>query len=332
MAVEYRDYYEVLGLSRSADEKAIRSAYRRLARQFHPDVNPGDTDAEQRFKEINEAYEVLSDPEKRAKYDELGARWKDYDAWQRAQQAAGRSGASPGEWSEMFRQQESGGRSHYYATNAEDLEDLFGSDRPYSDFFETFFAGGRRSNRPRRGRDIEAIVDVDFPEAITGSTRLIDVPKAGGGTRRIEATIPAGVDDDTRIRLAGQGEPGENGGPAGDLFLVARVRPDPRFQRSGANLTSIAHAPFTRMLLGGEIEVVTPTGRVALKIPAGTTDGQTFRLRGQGMPRMGAGQNRGDLQVEVHATLPGRLSAEQRKLVESLAALEDKESTAESAA
>src|SRR5687767_6726621 len=178
MAVEFRDYYEILGLPRSADEKALRTAYRKLARQFHPDVNPGDQAAEQRFKEINEAYEVLSDPEKRSKYDELGARWKEYDSWQRAQQAAGREGASPEEWSEMFRRQESAGRSQYYATNAEDLEDLFGSDRPYSDFFETFFAGGRRSNRPMRGRDIEALVEVEFSESVTGSKRLIELPRA----------------------------------------------------------------------------------------------------------------------------------------------------------
>jgi curved DNA-binding protein len=268
---------------------------------------------------------VLSDPEKRSKYDELGARWKEYDAWQRAQQAAGKPGASPGDWSEMFRQQQpgGGGRYQYYTTNTEDLEDLFGTDSPYSDFFETFFGGARRTNRPIRGRDIEAIVEVNFPEAVTGSTRLIDVPRAGGGTRRIEATIPAGVDDETRIRLAGQGEPGENGAPPGDLYLITRVQPDPQFTRQGANLKSTVHAPFTRMLLGGEIEVPTPTGRVALKIPAGTTDGQTFRLRGQGMPRMGAGQARGDLQVEVHATLPSRLSPEQRRLVESLAALDE---------
>jgi curved DNA-binding protein len=332
MAVEFRDYYDVLGVPRSADEKAIRTAYRKLARQFHPDVNPGDKNAEQRFKEVNEAYEFLSDPEKRSKYDELGARWKDYDSWQRAQQAAGQTGATPGEWSDMFRNREQAGRSQYYTTNAEDLEDLFGTDRPYSDFFETFFAGGRRSNRPLRGRDIEALVEVDFPEVITGSTRLIEIPRAGGGTRRIEATIPAGVDDGTRIRLAGQGEPGENGGPAGDLFLVTRVRSDDRFERNGANLKSIAHAPFTRMLLGGEIEVVTPTGRVALKIPPGTTDGQSFRLRGQGMPGMGASRERGDLHVEVHATLPTKLTAEQRKLVESMASLDDGPSSAESAA
>jgi curved DNA-binding protein len=332
MAVEFRDYYEVLGLSRSADEKAIRTAYRKLARQFHPDVNPGNKDAEQRFKEVNEAYEVLSDPEKRKKYDELGARWKEYDSWQRAQQAAGREGASPEEWSEMFRRQPPGG-SHYYTTNVEDLRDLFGTDAPYSDFFETFFAGGgRRSSRPFRGRDIEALVEVDFSEAVTGATRLIDVPKAGGGTRRIEATIPPGVENDTRIRLAGQGEPGENGGPAGDLYLVARVRTDPRFERHGANLKSVARAPFTRLLLGGEIEVATPTGRVALKIPAGTNDGQSFRLAGQGMPRMGTGQGRGDLEVEVHATLPTRLTAEQRRLVEELAGLDDNRGSAESAA
>jgi DnaJ-class molecular chaperone len=332
MAVEFRDYYEVLGLPRSADEKAIRAAYRKLARQYHPDVNPGDKNAEQRFKEVNEAYEVLSDPEKRPKYDELGARWKEYDSWQRAQQAAGHEGASPEEWSEMFRRQSARGGSQYYATNAEDLQDLFGTDAPYSDFFETFFAGGRRSNRPLRGRDIEALVEVDFMEAVNGSTRLIDVPRAGGGTRRLEASIPVGVDNDTRIRLAGQGEPGENGGPAGDLYLVTRVRPDPRFERSGANLKSIAHVPFTRMLLGGEIEVPTPTGRVALKIPAGTTDGQTFRLRGQGMTRMGAGQNRGDLQIEVHADMPSRLTAEQRRLIEELASMGEGRAAGESAA
>jgi curved DNA-binding protein len=332
MAVEFRDYYEVLGLPRSADEKAIRTAYRKLARQFHPDVNPNDKTAEQRFKEVNEAYEVLSDPEKRKKYDELGARWKEYDAWQRAQQAAGREGASPEEWSEMFRRQSSGG-SHYYTTNVEDLQDLFGTDAPYSDFFETFFSGGgRRSNRPFRGRDIEAIVEVEFSEAVNGSTRLIEVPRAGGSSRRIEASIPAGVDNDTRIRLAGQGEPGENGGPAGDLYLITRVRPDPRFERTGANLRSVVNVPFTRMLLGGEIEVPTPTGRVALKIPAGTTDGQSFRLRGQGMPRMGAGQGRGDLQVEVHATLPTKLSADQRRLMEEFASLEENRPSAESAA
>ena len=178
MAVEFRDYYEVLGLSRSADEKAIRTAYRKLARQSHPDVNPGDKDAEQRFKEINEAYEVLSDPEKRSKYDELGARWKEYDSWQRAQQAAGHEGASPEEWSEMFRRQAQSGRSQYHATNAEDLQDLFGTDAPYSDFFETFFSGSRRSTRPLRGRDIEALVDVEFSEAVSGSKRIIELPRA----------------------------------------------------------------------------------------------------------------------------------------------------------
>lgn len=331
MAVEFRDYYEVLGLTRQADEKSIRTAYRRLARQHHPDVNPGNAEAEQRFKEINEAYEVLSDPEKRKTYDELGARWKEYDAWQRAQQQAGRSGASPSEWSDMFRQQPGGGQHQYYTSNPEDLRDLFGNDQPYSDFFETFFMGGRRPTSPRRGRDIEALVDVDFSEAVTGATRLVDVPNATGATRRIEVNIPAGVDDGTRIRLAGQGEPGDHGGPQGDLYLVTRVRPNPQFQRDGANLRSTIHAPLTRMLLGGEIEVPTPTGRVALKIPAGTTDGQSFRLRGQGMPRMGGGSTRGDLEVEVHVALPTRLSAEQRRLIEELARIEGTP-TAETAA
>ncbi|MFN0070672.1 MAG: DnaJ C-terminal domain-containing protein [Chloroflexota bacterium] len=332
MAVEFRDYYEVLGIPRSADEKAIRAAYRQLARKYHPDVNPGDNSAESKFKEINEAYEVLSDPEKRSKYDELGARWKDYDAWQRARQAAGKPGASPGDWSDLFRAQESTGHSRSYATNAEDLQDLFGTDAPYSDFFETFFVGGRQSARPHRGLDLEAQVEIDFSEAVSGATRIIDIPRPGGGSRRIEARIPPGVDDGTRIRLAGQGEPGNNGGPSGDLYLVTRVKPSPIFSRIGDQLRLITHAPLTRMLLGGEIEVHTPTGRVALKLPPGTTDGQTFRLRGQGMPKMAAPQSRGDLEVEVHVTLPLKLTAEQRRLIETFAELEGAAAAAESAA
>lgn len=325
MAVEFRDYYETLGIPRTADEKAIRSAYRKLARQYHPDVNPNDHQAEEKFKEINEAYEVLSDPEKRKKYDTLGARWKEYDAWQQAQgqgQRPSQSAGEPFDWSTIFGQEPGGGgRYEYYSSRPEDLNDLFGSDRPYSDFFETFFVRGGGAPRRARGRDIEALVDVDFGEAVTGATRLVEVPSPGGGTRRIEARIPAGVDTGTRIRLAGQGEPGHSGGPAGDLYLVTQVRSDPRFERDGSTLTTRVNGPLTTLVLGGEIEVPTPTGRVALRIPSGTADGQTFRLRGQGMPSAGSPSQRGDLVVEVHAELPRTLSSEERRLFEELARL-----------
>lgn len=320
--MEFKDYYEILGIPRDADEKTIRAAYRRLARKYHPDVNPGDKDAEARFKEVNEANEVLSDPEKRKKYDELGARWKEYDAWQRAQPGAGATG-QPFDWSGFGGGSRGGTRYQYYTTSPEDLRDLFGDERPFSDFFETLFGETRRRAQPRRGRDVEAEVEIDLPEVVTGATRLITLPSAAGGTRRLEAKIPPGVETGTRVRLAGQGEPGPQNAPSGDLYLVVRVRPHAQFERDGANLRSRAEAPFTTLVLGGELEVSTPTGRAALRIPAGTSDGQTFRLRGQGLPHENRPQQRGDLVVEVHARLPGQIDAERRRLFEELARLEE---------
>jgi DnaJ-class molecular chaperone len=321
--MEYQDYYAILGVPKTASEQEIRSAYRKLARQHHPDVNPGNKEAEERFKRINEAYEVLSDPEKRKKYDELGPRWWEYEQWQRAQQAAGARG-EPFDWEGFADQRPGGARYEYRTVSEEDLRDLFGEEAPFSDFFETFFGGraGRRP-RPRAGADLEHPVEVTLEEAYRGTTRLLTLQTPDGQTRRLEVKIPPGVADGSRVRVAGQGLPGQAGGPAGDLYLVISVRPDPRFERRGDDLHTRIEIPLTALLLGGEARVPTPDGRtLALTIPAETQDGRVFRLRGQGMPRPGRPEQRGDLHAEVHARLPERLSPRQRELLEELARLE----------
>jgi curved DNA-binding protein len=326
--MEYQDYYATLGVPKTASEKEIRAAYRKLARQYHPDVNPGNKEAEERFKLINEAYEVLSDPEKRRKYDELGSRWREYEQWQRAQGAAGAAGAQgqPFDWSGFGGGAPGGARYEYRSVNQDDLRDLFGDEDPFSDFFETFFGRGRagdgtgRAPRPRAGGDLEQPIEIDFDEAYRGTTRLFNITTPDGQTRRIEVSIPPGVDDGSRIRVSNQGSPGVNGGPPGDLYLVVSVRPDPRFERRGHDLTHQLQVPLTTMLLGGESRVPTPDGRtLALTIPAGTQDGRVFRLRNQGMPRLGQPNQRGDLLAEVHARLPERLTPRQRELIEEFA-------------
>jgi DnaJ-class molecular chaperone len=321
--VEYRDYYAILGVPRTATDKEIRSAYRRLARQYHPDVNPGNKEAEERFKQINEAYEVLSDPEKRRKYDQLGARWKAYEQWERARQAAGQS-ARPEEF-QWFTEEAPAAAQHTYRTlTEEDLRDLFGETEAFSDFFETFFGRPSGGPRPRRGADLEAAVEVTLEEAYRGTTRQLTLEGAGGASRQIEVTIPPGVDEGTRVRIAGQGGPGRSGGPPGDLYLVVHVRPDPRFERRGDDLYLRERVPLATLLLGGEVRVSTPDRRtLALKIPPGTPDGQVFRLRGQGMPRLGQPERRGDLHVEVHVHLPERLTPRQRELLEEFVRLEE---------
>ena len=325
--MEYQDYYATLGVPKTATEKEIRSAYRKLARKLHPDVNPGNKDAEDRFKAVNEAYEVLSDAEKRKKYDELGSRWNEYEQWQRAGPAAG-ARAQPGDW-QGFAGQAPGGGRQYRTVNEEDLQDLFGEDARFSDFFETFFGqaagargrgGARRAPRPRAGGDFEQPIEVSLAEAYRGTTRVLQLQTPDGQTRRLEVKIPPGVTDGSRVRVAGQGGPGRDGGPAGDLYLVTVVRPDPRFERRGDDLYTEVRVPLATLLLGGEARVPTPDGRaLALTIPSVTQDGRVFRLRGQGMPRLGEPDKRGDLHAEVHAQLPEQLSERQRELIQEFA-------------
>jgi DnaJ-class molecular chaperone len=322
--MEFQDYYAILGVPKTATDKEIRTAYRKLARQYHPDVNPGNKEAEERFKRINEAYEVLSNPERRKLYDQLGARWKEYEQWERARTAAGAS-ASP----EEFARAMGGGvgpegvRYEYRTASEEDLRDLFGEESPFSDFFEAFFGRGARAGRtprPRPGGDIEQPVEIGLDEAYRGATRLLTLQMPDGQTRRLEVKIPPGVTNGSRVRIAGQGLPGQAGGPPGDLYLLISVRPDPRFERRGNDLLHRLSVPLATLLLGGEAQVPTPDGRrLALTIPAGTPDGRIFRLRGQGMPVLGQPERHGDLLVEVHARLPERLTPRQRALLEEFA-------------
>ncbi len=335
--MEFQDYYETLGVPETATEKEIRSAFRKLARQYHPDVNPGNAEAEQRFKQINEAYEVLSDPEKRKRYDEVGSRWREYEQWQHAQQASG-ARAEPYEWGGFADAGPRGARYEYRTTSDEDLRDLFGDDAPFSDFFETFFRGGgargasgqARAPRPRPGSDLEHPLEISLEDAYRGTTVQLSLQTPDRGTQRLEVKIPPGVNTGSRVRVSGKGQPGRGGGQHGDLYLVIEVRPDPRFERTGDDLRTRVPAPVSALLLGGEAHVPTPDGRrLALTIPAGTQDGRVFRLRGQGMPRLGKPDVRGDLHAEVHARLPEELTPRQRQLLEE--ALGSAAGTAETA-
>jgi DnaJ-class molecular chaperone len=335
--MDFKDYYATLGVSKTATSKEIKQAYRKLARKLHPDVNPGDKSAEGRFKEINEAYEVLGDPPKRKKYDDLGANWRLYEQAQQSGAAGSPSGGSPfggaydaGAWTINM-----GGPGGYRTMSEEEMREIFGTDDPFSDFFKTFFggaaAGGERQARPgrgartRRGRDIEHEVELSLEEAFQGATRRLSI-KHGGHARTVEVRIPPGVRDGSRVRAAGEGESGSSGGASGDLYLRIRLKPHPVFELKGGNdLSARVAVPLTTAVLGGEALVPTLTGPVRLRIPELTQPGQVFRLRGHGLPSVGKPDERGDLYATIEVRLPKRLTPEQRKLFEALAKLEVKE-------
>jgi DnaJ-class molecular chaperone len=324
--VEFKDYYATLGIAKTATDKEIKQAYRKLARKFHPDVNPGDRAAEARFKAINEAHEVLGDPEKRRKYDELGANWRQYE--QARQQGWG---APPGEgtWTVNV----GGGPGGVRTMSEEEMRRLFGDQNPFSDFFQTFFggepqeAGGRPGRqgrgRARRGRDVEQELDLSLEEAFHGATRRFAV-KQEGHTRSVDVRIPAGVDDGSRVRVAGEGEHGTVGGAAGDLYLRVRLAPHPRFERRGRDLYVRVPVPVTTAVLGGEAEAPSIEGKhLRLKVPPTTQNGQVLRLKGHGMPAVGRPAERGDLYATVDVRLPRSLTPEQAQLYEALKRLEE---------
>ncbi len=320
MAVDYKDYYSILGVNKNASREEIQKAFRKLARKYHPDVNPDDKTAEDKFKEINEANEVLSDPEKRKKYDAMAADYERYGRWT-GTEGYSRAGSTS-----------AGGGPQYYTVNEEDLNDLFGGESPFSSFFETYFGGGATTGMGGRARttgrarqraqqppqDVEYPIDVTLAEAYQGTTRLLELSEADGSSRRLEVKIPAGVDEGSRIRIAGQGTQGTGG--RGDLYLRVHVLPDPRFTREGTTLRTRVDVPLATAVLGGEVRVPTPDGRqLLLRIPPGTANGKTFRLRGKGMPRLGKPEQRGDLYAEVNVVLPTSLNDEQRRLFEAFA-------------
>lgn len=330
--MEYKDYYKILNVPRTASADEIKKAFRKSARQYHPDVNPGDKKAEAKFKEINEAYEVLSDPDKRKKYDLLGPNWQEqfgFPGTRRGSPFGGRGASSP------------------YDFDA-------GGTGTFSDFFETLFGrsgtatgntrGARADARRRPGDNIEQPVEVTLQEAFSGSVRSYNVQSTevcpvcrGTGVvgskacancggqgmipknKRLQVKIPPGVDNGSKIRVAGEGQSGIGGGPRGDLLLVVSVKPDPLFERKGDDLYVDVDVDLVKAMLGGEASVPVPEGpKLILTIPPETQNGRVFRLGGKGMPRLRAEGN-GNLYARVKVLLPMRLSGEERALFEQLA-------------
>ena len=304
--MEYKDYYKTLGVERNAEEKKIKKAYRKLARQHHPDVNPDDKTAEERFKDINEAHEVLSDPEKRRKYDQLGSSWQQ---WQH-------KGRDPRgfDWSQWFNQAQPGGGG--VRVEYADLGDLFGGGG-FSDFFQTIFGGmGATQARPRRGQDYTQLVEITLEEAFQGATRMIQ--KDG---RRLEIKIPPGVKTGSKVRMAGEGSPGMVGGASGDLYLEITVLPHSVFERQGDDLNCEIFVSLYTAVLGGEVKAPTPGGDVLLNIPPETQGDRTFRLRGKGMPNLRNPQKHGDLYARLRVQVPQKLSKQEKELFRELAGL-----------
>jgi curved DNA-binding protein len=330
--VDFKDYYTTLGVSKTATDKEIKQAFRKLARKYHPDVNPGDKGAEARFKEVNEANEVLSDPDKRKKYDELGANWRAYEnAPPGANPYAGGSPFGGGSWSTR------GGGSGYRTMSQEEVAEMFGGgdDSPFSDFFKTFFggmdpeeaAGGTRSRaraRNRKGQDVEHPFELDLEDAIRGSVHKLQL-RHDGQARTVEVRIPAGVTDGSRVRVSGEGGRGAGGGASGDLYLRVQLKPHPVFDVKGRDVYTRARVPVPTAVLGGEVDVVTPDARtLRLKLPAGTQSGQRFRLRGHGMPNVGKPDERGDLYANVEVEIPRTLTDEEKKHYEALREVQSK--------
>jgi molecular chaperone DnaJ len=323
-----KNFYDLLGVSKSATEKDLKAAYRRMARKYHPDVNPGDKTAESKFKEINAAYEVLSDKAKRQKYDKYG------DKWQYADQLDQQS-----QQQNMYRQYSSGDDRQSYQ---------FGGDTgDMGSIFDELFGGGRgrgssRRSRAQRGEDLESNVEITLEEAFSGTARQISLQQeqpctACGGTgqiqnlpcsvcrgagvvsavNRLEVKIPAGVTTGSRVRISGKGQAGYGGGTAGDLYLNITVSPHSVFERQGDDLAANIPLPLTVAVLGGEIQVPTLKGKLALKIPPETQNGKVFRLGGQGMPHLGSAA-RGDLLAKVNVILPTKLTEKEKELFKQL--------------
>ncbi len=308
--MQYKDYYKILGVTKSASQEDIKKAYRKLAQKFHPDKNPGNGQAEERFKEVVEAYEVLKDPDKRKKYDTLGANWKQY-------QYAGAGDQGGFDWSRFGKQ--GGGGTFFYEGN---MDDIFGSKGGgFSDFFNAFFGnmgqGGRSSGSQGRsrakGQDLKAEMEISIHEAYRGTSRIIN---AGGGKFRI--TIKPGAYSGQELRIRGKGQPGIQGGGMGDIYIKIKVKPDPIYRREGNDLIMNARTDLYSAVLGGKIEVNTLAGKVHVPVPPGTQSGSKLRLKGKGMPVYGVSGTYGDLYVRLDITIPKNLNQQETELFKRL--------------
>jgi len=284
------DYYQILGIDKNADDKAIKNAYRKLARKYHPDLNPNDKEAEKKFKELNEANEVLSDPEKRKKYDKYGKDWQHSEEFERARQARSQAGAQEGQW-------------------------FGGGNEGFSDFFESMFGSGFGGGRQARfrGQDYQAEIHLGLRDAYETHKQTLTV-----NGRNIRITVPAGVENGQTIKITGHGGPGSNGGPNGDLYITFSVGTDNQFRRSGNDLHLKVDLDLYTAILGGEIVVETLSGKVKLPVKAETQNGSVVRLKGKGFPVYKKEGQFGDLYVTFDVKIPTNLTDRQKDLFTEL--------------
>lgn len=335
--MEYKDYYKILGVNKNASQDEIKKAYRKLARKYHPDVNKDDDGAAKKFNEIQEAYEVLKNPEDRKLYDQVGANWKQY----KQQNGGSTSDFDFNQWRDM-----GGGRSRQrtYHFSGDPASGFGGAeDHPFSDFFETIFGRGfggggpsggtdpfsqrRQHNDPfsgqqqyqqqqqQAGRDLNAALEITLQEAFKGVTKSVSIRG-----ERIKVKIPAGIEDGQRLKITGRGDKGP-GGKAGNLFIKIQIKPHPKFRREGKDLYTDVPVDLYTAMLGGEIKVPTMSGSAKIKIPPETQPGKTFRLSGQGMPEFKKTEIRGDLYAKVDVQLPSNLTDEEKELFKQLQAM-----------
>jgi curved DNA-binding protein len=309
--MEYKDYYKILGVDKNASEADIKKAYRKLAQQYHPDKNQGNKAAQEKFKEINEAYDVLGDAEKRQKYNQLGSQ---YHEWQKM------GGMGGFDWGKFARQWAGGANPNASSGQPRgDSGDMFSDSGDFSDFFQSIFGGpgARAQPRVRRGKDVEQPIVLTLEEAYHGAKRILN--RSG---HKIEANIPPGAQTGSRVRLRGEGQPGLGGGEAGDLYLVVEVSPHATFKREGDDLFVELPVDLYTALLGGEVRVPTLRGKTLhLKIPPETPNGKQMRLSKQGMPKLNQPDQTGDLYVKINVTLPHHLTETEKSLFQELAHL-----------
>lgn len=297
-----QDYYQVLGIPRTASQAEIQKAYRKLARKYHPDMNPDDKTAKDKFKRVQEAYDVLNDPQKKEMYDRYGSAFESAGGgagprWQTGR--GGPEGFQDIDFGQIFGQGGAGGG--------------FGG---FEEILQQFAGGGRRGRRPSaraRGADLEHELHIPFNTSIQGGQAQLSVRRAAGKIETITVTIPAGIKDGEKMRLRGQGEPAPSGGSPGDLMITIRVAPHPHFRRRGSDLELSVPVTLAEAALGAKIDVPTPQGEISLKIPAGSSSGKRLRLKGMGVPA--ADGSRGDLYAELQIVIPDSLDEESRELV-----------------